>query len=453
MTHAHHTYLLHKYGGPAPRYTSYPTAPHFHSGVGPETYAGWLCDLAPKNTLSLYAHIPFCDTLCWFCGCHTKATRQYAPVQRYLEALGQEIEMTARMLPDGPCVRQIHWGGGSPTLLAAEDIEWLAASFRSAFALSKTAEFAVEIDPRGLDEARIAALVCAGVTRASVGVQDLDLRVQSAINRVQSAEMTASVIERLRAAGIASINIDLMYGLPHQTELSVETTVTRIAAMRPDRIALFGYAHVPWLKTHQRMIKEAALPSLEERFTQFQLASALLVEHGYRPVGLDHFALPDDPLAVAAREMRLRRNFQGYTTDDASTVIGLGASAIGSFPEGYVQNAPASGDYQRRINEGCFATVRGVALTDFDAARRRLIESLLCHHEVLLSEIEEDFGIPAAAILPETGRLNELSEDGLILQDRERLAITEAGRPFVRAVCARFDDYLERGKARHSLAV
>jgi oxygen-independent coproporphyrinogen-3 oxidase len=235
----------------APRYTSYPTSPHFHAGIRDDTYAGWLRDLAPGTGISLYLHIPFCDTLCWFCGCHTKATRQYAPVAAYLRALLEEIALVGEMLPAGVRVEGIHWGGGSPTILRAEDISSLAAAIRRAFPVETGAEFAVEIDPRGLSLDQIKALLDAGLTRASFGIQDFDPKVQQAINRVQSFPLTRAVIDSFRLGGIASVNVDVLYGLPHQTVETLTRTLLQVLSLDPDRIALFGYAHVPWLKKHR----------------------------------------------------------------------------------------------------------------------------------------------------------------------------------------------------------
>ncbi len=316
------TVLLEKYAAAAPRYTSFPTAPNFHSGIDAERYRAWLGELPVGSRVSLYVHIPYCESLCWFCGCHTKATRQYAPVGAYLQQLLNEIELVKAALPKGCSVRSIHWGGGSPTMLTSGDISMLATSLHTAFDVASDAEFSVEIDPRGLTPDRISALVLAGVTRASFGVQDFNPTVQKAINREQSPALTKAVIDTFRNAGVQAINVDVLYGLPHQSTRILVETLLKVLRLEPNRIALFGYAHVPWLKRHQRMIDESALPGTEERFRASQLAAELIRAWGYQPIGIDHFALPDDSLAIAARAGRLHRNFQGYTDDECDALIG-----------------------------------------------------------------------------------------------------------------------------------
>ena len=292
------TDLLQKYAAAAPRYTSFPTAPNFHNGIDSKRYRAWLGALPAGTPLSLYLHIPYCESLCWFCGCHTKATRNYAPVASYLRRLQEEISLVSRALPKGLSVRSIHWGGGTPTMLASEDISALATALRSAFDVAADAEFAAEIDPRSLTHDRITALAEAGLTRASLGVQDFNPRVQKAINREQSLALTKAAVDALRSVGVAAINIDVLYGLPHQSTRVLIETLLKVLQLQPDRIALFGYAHVPWLKRHQRLIDEAALPGAAERFRASHLASELMVAWGYERIGIDHFALPDDPLAV-----------------------------------------------------------------------------------------------------------------------------------------------------------
>lgn len=439
--------LLRKYGGPAPRYTSYPTAPHFTDAVDGAVYRGWLDGLAGARSLSLYCHLPFCDSLCWFCGCHTKITRRYEPVARYLDCLSAEADLVAGALGDSPPVTHMHWGGGSPTLIAADDFERIMEGLRTRFGFARDAEIAIEIDPRDVDAGRIAAYAAAGVNRASIGVQDFAPEVQTAINRVQPYEITERAVAGLRAAGIGGINLDLMYGLPHQTVEGAAESAEQALLLDPDRVALFGYAHVPWMKTHQRMIPEAALPGLVARFAQQQAAARVLTDAGYVPVGMDHFARPGDPLAEAARRGTLRRNFQGYTTDDAGALIGLGASAIGALPQGYVQNLTDIRAYERAVHGGHLATHRGVALTADDRARRALIEDLMCRFEADLADYPGLAGLDAESLL------DDLLEDGLVRVDGRTVRVTEAGKPFVRAVCARFDAYLPRQTAKHSVAV
>jgi oxygen-independent coproporphyrinogen-3 oxidase len=324
---------------------------------------------------------------------------------------------------------------------------------RERFAITPDAEIAVEIDPRTFDNDRAVALAAAGVNRASLGVQDFDPIVQQAVNRVQSFELTAGVVNTLRAHGIAAINLDLMYGLPYQTSTSVVRTVDLAVALEPDRLAVFGYAHVPWMKEHQKLIDESALPDAAQRLAQAQAIAECLVGHGYRRIGLDHFARIGDSLVRALDAGRLRRNFQGYTADPADVLIGFGASAIGALPEGYVQNAVSLRAYRQAIAAGQFATVKGISLDDSDKRRRAVIERLMCDLAVDLDRIEAAFGPDPEGFASELTALAHFADDGLVEIDRRCIHVTEAGRPFVRTVCAVFDQYLSTGRARHSRAV
>jgi len=441
--------LVKRYAGPVPRYTSYPTAPHFSDEVGETQYAAWLAALPHSARLSLYLHIPFCSALCWYCGCSTKAVNRYEPVASYLASLRSEIASVAARLPPGHGAGHVHWGGGSPNILEPDDILALAEATRASFNVAQGAEFAVEIDPRGLDRERIAAFARAGVTRVSIGVQDFDETVQAAINRRQSFATTQAAVAGLREHGIGAINIDLVYGLPHQTRDSVGETVRKVLALEPARIAAFGYAHLPARLKHQALIDEAALPGTVERFAQSNRLAHLLTAAGYVRIGLDHFARPDDPLACGP----VNRNFQGYTTDAADALIGLGASAIGRLPEGYVQNSVAVGDYRRRIAERGLATVRGFRLSDGDRMRGFVIERLMCDLAFPSAELHRRFGSAAAPLLEQAHALIEADRDRLIEPDGEAFRITERGRPFVRAIAACFDSYIGDKVARHSAGV
>ena len=445
--------LLTKYSGAVPRYTSYPTAPHFHEGVDCGKYAQWLQAITADERISLYLHIPYCDRLCWFCACHTKHTLKYEPISIYLEALKKEIAAVGAMVSRDAAVTAVHFGGGSPTMVRPDDMIDLMNVLRSAFRFADDVEISVEMDPNDLDEPRYDALAAIGMTRASLGVQDFHPEVQKAINRIQTFEQTKSVVEAVRARGVHSVNCDILYGLPHQTEATVAETVRDILSLAPDRIALFGYAHVPWMKKHQTMIREEVLPGLEERFAQMSLAASLLVDAGYEPVGIDHFALPRDRMAIAAREGRLRRNFQGYTDDAAEALIGLGASSIGQFPQGYVQNMPATGEYQRMADAGGLAAVRGVEVSDDDRLRRRVIEEIMCRFTFSFTDLRAEFGNAVDAIVAEARAFAQSNQDGICLIEGDRFVITEAGRPFARTIAAVFDGYLSSGKGRHSIAV
>lgn len=445
--------LLTKYSAAVPRYTSYPTAPHFGPQVEAGTYASWLREIVPGQTLSLYFHIPYCDRLCWFCACHTKHTLKYEPIAKYLVSLKREIETIGAMVDKGARVTAVHFGGGSPTMVRPDDLRDLMAHVRSHFTFDPEAEISVEMDPNDLDAPLYDALADIGMTRASLGVQDFNPVVQKAINRIQTFEHTKSVVDAVRARGVHSVNCDILYGLPHQTIQSVGATVSQILSLDPDRIALFGYAHVPWMKKHQTMIPEAALPDSMERFRQMSRAAEMLVAAGYEPIGIDHFAKPADTLAVAARNGTLRRNFQGYTDDAADALIGFGASSIGQLPQGYVQNIPATGEYERIVEAGGLAAVRGIALSADDRLRAEVIEKVMCQFGFAFAPLLEAHGRLAEAVIREAKEFAAADRDGLVQIDSTGFRLTEKGKPFARVAAARFDTYLANGKGRHSVAV
>jgi oxygen-independent coproporphyrinogen III oxidase len=436
-----------------PRYTSYPTAPHFSAAVGPATCAEWLRALPRRAQASLYLHVPFCRSMCWYCGCHTSVARRDGPIAVYESALRCEIELVRRQIDRRIRVSHIHFGGGTPTIMAPECFVDLMGTLRHSFFVLPSAEIAIEIDPRTLSPAMIDALALGGVNRASLGVQSFDPQVQRAINRVQSFEETASAVENLRQAGISGVNFDLIYGLPHQTVASCLDTVQRCVELRPDRLSVFGYAHVPAFKKHQRKIDEAVLPDSPERHDQACAIADALREAGYVQVGLDHFALPGDTMAAAFREGRLRRNFQGYTTDASDVLIGLGASAIGTLPQGYVQNEVQIPAYQAAIAAGRLATVKGYALTDDDRLRADIIERIMCDYGVDLGAICARHGSAAEAVLNSAPRLRDLISDGIVELDGASLAVTEQSRFLVRSVAAAFDAHLDASKQLHSRAV
>ncbi|HUO97231.1 MAG TPA: oxygen-independent coproporphyrinogen III oxidase [Rhizomicrobium sp.] len=435
-----------------PRYTSYPTAPHFHAGINGATLKRWLAELPPGMPLSLYLHIPFCDTLCWFCGCHTTVVNRYAPVEQYLKDLFTEIANMGPLVR-GHRVTHLHWGGGSPTMLSPDDVRALKRTLASHFDFSSNAEFAVEIDPRGLRDEMVAALAEAGVTRASIGVQDCDDAVQRAINRIQPFEETKSAVDRLRAAGIGALNIDLIYGLPHQTLAHVARTIDLSLSLSPQRFAVFGYAHVPHFKKHMQLIDQTVLPDTEARFEQFELAHELITAADYVPIGLDHFARESDSLARAAKAGRLARNFQGYTSDDAPALIGLGASAIGSLPQGYVQNHPDVPAWRKAVQAGDLPVARGIELTDEDRLRRAIIERLMCDLEADLDREGAPYGMSAGNFAHELKLLEPLAAQGLVVVEGSRLRVPSAARAAVRLVASKFDTFLGNGKAVHAVAV
>jgi len=440
--------LLARYDRQVPRYTSYPTAPHFHDGVDGATYARWLGALTDADTLSHYFHVPFCQEMCWFCGCHTKVTKRYDPVAKYVEHMLKEIDLVADALTMRPKVTAVHWGGGSPTKLSASDFRRLMAQARARFDFADDADIAVEIDPRTLTSEFVMVMAEMGVNRASLGLQDFNRHVQRAINRIQPFEMVEETVDALRAAGINAINFDLIYGLPHQTLADIERSVDLAVALEPDRLSVFGYAHVPWMKTHQKMIPDETLPGTEERYEQCEALGARLMEHGYVRIGLDHFARPGDTMTRALEGGTLRRNFQGYTVDEASALIGFGASSIGKLPQGYVQNHVPMKSYGDAVEVGAFATARGCALSDDDHVRGRIIEKLMCELAVDLG----DFG-GAECWQEELSAVVPLEADGLARVVGNRIEVTELGRPFMRLVCAAFDAYLKPQPARYSKAI
>ncbi len=449
--------LIARYDGRVPRYTSYPTAPHFHAGIGAAEYAAWLSALPREASLSLYLHVPFCDRLCLYCGCHTSVAHHERPKRAYAGALAREIELVAAALGRRARVSHVHWGGGTPTALPDDCLDGLMDLIRTRFDVAADAEIAIEIDPASLPPDKLGALALMGITRASLGVQDFDVDVQKAIGRMQSFEQTRDAALGLRGLRVTSINLDLIYGLPHQTEDSVTRTARMALALAPDRAAVFGYAHVPWMKKHQALIPEAALPVGLARLRQEAAIRAVLEqEGGMVPVGLDHYALPNDEMAKAAGAGALQRGFQGYTTDAAPVLIGLGASAIGALPQGYVQNQPSIPAYEAIIAQGQLAVTRGVALDQEDRLRRAVIERIMCDLAVDLPAMAAAFGAEAGALLEDAAPLCGFAADGLVEWDGARIRVTGRGRPFVRNVAALFDAYLRDAAAsqpRHARAV
>lgn len=436
-----------------PRYTSYPTAPQFTPAIGPDTYARWLAELPPGASASLYLHVPFCREMCWYCGCHTQIVRRDELIAGYQRTLRSEIALAAETIGRRIKVEHIHFGGGTPTIMAPEAFAELMATMRQNFVVLPSAEIAVEIDPRTLTADMVEAMRLSGVNRASLGVQSFDPVVQRAINRVQSFEQTASVVDMLRRAGIDGINFDLIYGLPHQTVVSCLDTVRRTLALAPNRFSVFGYAHVPDFKKHQRMINEAALPDGLARHDQACAIANALKEAGYVQIGLDHFARPDDSMAVAFEQRTLRRNFQGYTTDKSEILLGFGASAIGHLPQGYVQNEVQIGAYAQSIAAGRLATAKGYGLTDDDRLRADIIERIMCEFSADLGDICARHGAEAGAMLKSASRLKPLISDGVVRLEGDRLAVATDSRFLVRSVAAAFDAHLDPGKQLHSRAV
>jgi oxygen-independent coproporphyrinogen-3 oxidase len=361
--------------------------------------------------------------------------------------------MVAAALPQRMKVRHIHWGGGTPTIMAPEAFHDLMTVLRDCFEVLPDADVAVEIDPRRITDDMIRALGNSGVTRASLGVQSFDPAVQKAINRIQSYEQTASATDKLRSRGIEAVNFDLIYGLPLQTVESCEQTVAQALQLAPDQLSVFGYAHVPWMKKHQRMIDTAALPNPQQRLAQFGAISQSLTDATYRRIGLDHFARPDDRLVRCLDAGTLHRNFQGYTSDQCATLIGFGASAVGTLPQAYVQNTTQVGEYRRRIEAGSFAIQRGRRLTAEDRLRRDVIERIMCDFRVDLRAVGASHGVRPEYFMDELGRLTDLERDGIVHIDGAVVSLEEAYWPLARTVASLFDAYLQPEEQRHAAAI
>ena len=434
-----------------PRYTSYPTAPQFAGGVGPETFVQWVEAIPAGSSISLYLHVPFCRRLCWFCACRTQGTSSDEPVRAYAKVLKAEIALLKRHLAPGVRLSRLHWGGGTPTLMPADMMRDLADTVFDAVPMAEGAEFSVEIDPNEVDADRLDALVASGMNRASIGVQDFDPEIQKTIGREQSYELTKEVADMIRDRGVPSLNADILYGLPFQTNPRIADSVQKLLTLSPDRVALYGYAHVPWMSRRQQMIPSDAMPTPQERLDLFETARKLFVWDGYDEVGIDHFARPSDGMAKAAKAGTLRRNFQGYTDDTAPVLVGLGASSISRFPQGYAQNASATAAHTKAIREGHFSTHRGHAFAGEDQLRGRIIEALMCDFRVERAEILACFAVTEA-------RLDQLfgaaaaAFPGMVTLDETGLAILPQARPLTRMVARAFDTY-DQSKAQHSAAI
>ncbi|KPQ07796.1 MAG: oxygen-independent coproporphyrinogen III oxidase [Rhodobacteraceae bacterium HLUCCA12] len=434
-----------------PRYTSYPTAPQFSAAVGESQFVDWLRAIAPDSRISLYIHVPFCRRLCWFCACRTQGTSTDAPVVAYVEHLKAELALLGRILPEGVTLSRLHWGGGTPTLLPPEQMRDLSRAIFDIAPLGTAAEFSVEIDPNEIDAARLDALAEAGMNRASIGVQDFDAEIQKTIGRDQSYEITRDAVEAIRARGVTSLNADILYGLPHQTRSRVSDSVQKLLSLAPDRVALYGYAHVPWMARRQQLIPSDTLPRPEERLELFETARQLFAWDGYREIGIDHFARPTDGLAIAADQGTLRRNFQGYTDDTAPVLVGLGASSISRFPQGYAQMNPSTSGWVKAVQAGHFATTRGHAFQGDDLLRGRIIEALMCDFTVDKTALIADFGASPAQLDDLFRPVAEKFGD-FVTDDAQHFTIPARGRPLARMIAAGFDGYA-MARTGHSTAV
>ncbi len=434
-----------------PRYTSYPTAPQFSDSVNGSDFESWVRAIEPFSKVSLYLHVPFCRRLCWFCACRTQGTSNDAPVIAYVDSLEQELALLRNTLPEGVSLSRLHWGGGTPTMMPPDQIRSLAGKIFEILPLAEGGEFSVEIDPNEIDEARLDALTEAGMNRASIGVQDFDPEIQTVIGRDQSFEITKLTADAIRARGIGSLNADILYGLPSQSNRRISDSIQKLLSLNPDRIALYGYAHVPWMARRQQMIPSDTLPRPEERLDLFDTARRLLVWDGYEEIGIDHFARPHDGLAKAAKAGTLRRNFQGYTDDTAPVLIGLGASSISRFPQGYAQNAPATAQWKKAIESGRFATARGHAFSANDHWRGRAIEALMCDFSLSRDELINAYGADAD-VLDTLLDKAVLQFGSYVRRTRDGLSIPPEGQPLTRMIAAIFDEYA-MAQAGHSSAI
>lgn len=435
-----------------PRYTSYPTATHFSETVSAPKFTDWVTTLAPGSEISLYAHIPFCRRLCWFCACRTQGTQNDEPVRAYLKTLLTEIAMLRDVLPEGVRLSRIHWGGGTPTLLTPGMMTQLADAMFAVAPTTENAEFSVEIDPNEIDDARLDALAAAGMNRASIGVQDFDPEIQKAIGREQSFEITEAAVLGLRARGIRSLNTDILYGLPFQTKAKITESVQKLLSLQPDRVALYGYAHVPWMARRQNLIPSEALPTPQDRLDLFETARRLFRWDDYAEIGIDHFAHSSDSLATAAAENRLHRNFQGYTDDTATALIGLGASAISKFPQGFAQNASGTAQYQKAVRAGMFATTRGHAFVGEDGLRARMIEMIMCDFAIDGAELMQTFGVTSKRLLEMYRRAAGAFENMVEIDETSlRFSVPPKARPLTRMIARAFDGY-EAPAGSHSIA-
>jgi oxygen-independent coproporphyrinogen-3 oxidase len=444
--------LLHRYNVQGPRYTSYPTAPMWKEAVTAASYERLLADSgasAHPVPLSLYFHLPFCEKLCYFCGCTVVITgSRHSLEDAYFETIAAEIDWVAARLGSGRTAVQLHWGGGTPTYFPPDLLERLAQRIFDRFPLAPDAELGVEVDPRVTTREHLEALARVGFNRLSMGVQDFDPRVQAAINRIQPYAGTRRLVEEARELGFPSINMDLIFGLPFQTPESFSSTIDRVLEIGPDRLAVYSYANVPWMKKHQNVLVPH-LPDEQTKFAIFRTALERFTEAGFEYIGMDHFAKPDDELSRARRNRTLHRNFQGYTTKAGTDLIGFGMSAIGSIGSAYVQNRRELTAYRQAVAESGAATFRGARLSSDDELRRAVISNLLCHGVVVKREIEERFRIcfddSFAAALE---RLRACAEDGLVELTAEEIRATALGRVFLRNLAMPFDAYLETAPER-----
>jgi oxygen-independent coproporphyrinogen-3 oxidase len=445
--------IITKYDRQVPRYTSYPPATQFREASGEALYTSWL--EKAQGDVSLYIHIPFCMKLCYYCGCNMRVVNSYDPIAAYLETLKKELSLLAERLDSTVRLTHIHFGGGSPTSIRPSDFKSLMGFIHARFTVSQTAEIGIEADPRNMSEGRIATYAGCGVNRISLGVQDFDEKVLEAINRRQPFFLTYDALELCRSYGIKNINFDLMYGLPHQTQETMINTIENAVLMRPSRIAFFGYAHVPWMKRHMNMIPSDSLPGRSLRYDLYTAGADILEKAGYCPVGIDHFVLPEDAMKKALDEGTLRRNFQGYTTDTASALIGAGVSSIGAFADGYIQNRTDIKLYHETVSKGSFAVAKVLEYKDADLVFKHVIEQIMCYLQVDLGTVEKNFNLSDGYFSPCLDALGSLLDDGIVSISGKAVTVSPEARVLARVVCQAFDCYADRDGCsnRHAAAV
>lgn len=451
--------IIRRFDVNGPRYTSYPTADRFVEAFDAEAAKLWLGKRnigGISRPLSLYFHIPFCNTICYYCACNKIITKDHGRSAKYLKYLAKEIELQSQYLDGEHEVIQLHWGGGTPTFLSHDEMRQLMGATRQHFKLLDGGEYSIEVDPRKVDDATVALLGELGFNRMSVGVQDFDERVQQAVNRIQTEEETANVIKAARANGFQSISVDLIYGLPHQTVMGFNRTLERVLAMDPDRLSIYNYAHLPSLFKPQRRINDGDLPSADAKLQILSLAIKKLTEAGYVFIGMDHFAKPDDELAVAQRQGRLHRNFQGYSTYADCDMLSFGISSISKVGPTYSQNVKTLDEYYDRLDAGVLPVFRGIELNADDILRRSIIQALMCHFELSIESIESAHLINFKEYFAaELGDLKEMEQAGLVRVDKDWISVLPPGRMLVRAISMVFDRYLraDRQRTRYSKVI
>jgi len=445
--------LINRYDRAGPRYTSYPTAVEFHNEF---TTRDLLKAEGHSKALSLYFHIPFCDTVCFYCACNKIATKDRSKTEPYLKALEQEMIMQANLLDWQRPVEQLHWGGGTPTFLSDEQMVWLMSRTKSLFNVldNDEGQYSIEIDPREVSSTTLKTLREIGFNRLSLGLQDLDERVQIAVNRVQSAELTFGVMQQARELGFKSVSLDLIYGLPHQSWDSFEKTLDKVIEARPDRLSVFNYAHMPTRFKPQRRINEADLPSAAEKLKIMHKVGEKLQAAGYVYIGMDHFALPDDELALAQKEGHLHRNFQGYTTHAHCDLLAFGVSSIGNVGNTFSQNVKTLDEYYAAIEKNTLPIERGLVLNRDDLIRQDVITQLICQFALNFNQIDQDWGIQSTDYFAnELIALEQMQKDGLLVLSEDVLQVNQPGRLLIRNICMVFDRYLPEAQHRFSRAI